>query len=325
MPFDSRKSITRTADAESFTANIVEGTNVVRADISYKPSFKIGPPSITTRDMDSLMAALVKQDPTTKFYKRGADAGTLSTKDAATLDALKNDPHTSDAVYRTACASFGVKPQPRSVTAAPVASTANLPQGVPALRASAEAWVAFETAHAELFTGVFAQQNLDAIENWFADERVQWTADTLAQCYRELKSANCFRTAATLTRGMNGALQIVQPYSHERILQLRNQQVTAKRTAAPVGMSEADTAAWNTIVQNYPGVPVGSPKFRELCGKQVLAWAKESVLENQPELAAADKRGQLSVAISKLIALWTRNPNLGQGQKTIKDTRIWLG
>jgi hypothetical protein len=41
MSFDSRKSIQRTADAESFTAKIVEGTNAVRADISYKPKFKM--------------------------------------------------------------------------------------------------------------------------------------------------------------------------------------------------------------------------------------------------------------------------------------------
>ncbi len=49
MGFDSRKSITRTADAESFTAKISEGTNVCRADISYKSTFKIGPPSSHTR------------------------------------------------------------------------------------------------------------------------------------------------------------------------------------------------------------------------------------------------------------------------------------
>ncbi|MGA8981811.1 MAG: hypothetical protein WB470_03990, partial [Candidatus Acidiferrales bacterium] len=246
-------------------------------------------------------------------------------KDAAMLAQLRDDKNTSDAVYRTACASFGQKPQPRSITIAPVASTANLPQGVPALRASAEAWMAFEAAHGELFQSPYGVLNLRAIEQYFADEKVQWTADNLATCYKELKAANCFRDARTLTRGMNGDLQVVQPYSHERILALRNQQVTAQRNAAPAGMSEADTAAWNHVVQNHPGVSVGSPRFRQLCSQQVLSWAKESVLETDPSLATSDKRGQLSVAMSKIIAQWTRNPNLNQGQKTIKDTRLWLG
>ncbi len=53
------------------------------------------------------MDALNKQDRTVKFYKRGANEGTLTAKDAAMLAQLRDDKNTSDAVYRTACASFG--------------------------------------------------------------------------------------------------------------------------------------------------------------------------------------------------------------------------
>jgi len=317
--------VTRTADSETFTAKISVGTNVVRAELQYKAGFRVGPPSITTRDMDSLMAALQKQDRTVKFYARAEGAGTLSAKDAATLDALKNDPHTSDSVYRTACASFGQKPQPRNVTAAKTASTANLPQGVPALRASAEAWTAFETAHGELFQPPYGLLNLRAIENWFADEKVQWTADTLAQCYAELKAAQVFRTAGTLTRGIHGALQIVKPYSHAAIVAARQQRVMEATNAAPSNLTAVDRDAWEAVRRANPKMQVGSAAFKQLCSQTVLAWAKAFVLDADASLAADDKRGQLSVAINRVLVQWSRNPNLGQGNKTIKDTRIWLG
>jgi hypothetical protein len=325
MGFDSRKNVKRTADAESFTARITENANTVRADIQYKPTYKVGAPSITTRDMDSLMAALAKQDSTVKFYARAEGAGTLSAKDAAMLENLRQDPHTADTVYRTACASFGQKPQPRNINTGPVASTANLPQGVPALRASAEAWSAFETAHGELFRPPYGLLNLRAIEQYFADEKVQWTADNLATCYKELKAANVFRDARTLTRGMHGALTIVEPYSHDRIVALRQKQVVQAANAAPSNLSEVDASAWNAVHAKYPQLSVNSAGFKKCCSDTILLWAREYVLEQQPKLAAANKRGELSVAIDKVITQWTRNPNLGQGQKTIKDTRIWLG
>jgi hypothetical protein len=311
--------VTRTADAESFTAKITVSANIARADIQYKPTFKQGPPTVTARDLDTLTSALAKIDNTVKFYARADGAGTLSVKDAAMLAQLRDDKNTSDSVYRTACKSFGVKPEPRTVNPATVASTANLPQGVPALRASAEAWQAFETAHGELFQPPYGLLNLRAIEQYFADEKLQWTSGTLATCYRELKAANCFRDARTLTRGMNNDLQVVQPYSHARILALRNKQVVTQRNAAPAGMSEADTAAWNSIVQNYPKVQVGSPRFRELCSQTVLDWAKEFALGQDPSLGATNKKGELRKAIDAVLLQWARpkKQNLSQ--------RIWLG
>jgi len=317
--------ITRTADAETFTAKITVGTDVVRADIQYKAGFRAGPPSITARDMDTLTAALAKQDRTVKFYSRAEGAGTLSAKDAAMLENLRQDPHTVDAVYRTACKSFGQQPQPRNVVAAKTASTANMPQGAPTLRASAEAWAAFETAHGELFQPPYGLLNLRAIEAWFADEKVQWTADNLAQCYAELKAAQVFRTAATLTRGIHGALQIVKPYSYQRIVAMRQQQVVEATNAAPSNLTAVDRDAWEAVRRANPKVQVGSPAFKQLCSQTILAWAKAFVLDADSSLGSSDKRGQLSGAINRVLVQWSRNPNLGQGQKSIKDSRVWLG
>jgi hypothetical protein len=326
MSFNNQKNVTRTADALSFTARITVGVNVCRADISYKPTFRVGPPSITATTVDGLMAALARQDKTVKFYLTDANAGTLSAKDAATLDALKNDPHTSDAMYRTACKSFGQKPQPRNVTANAVASTANLPQGAPTLRASAEAWMAFEIAHAELFTGVFAASNLTVIEQWFADEKVQWTADSLAQCYRELKAANCFRAANILTRGIHGALQIVKPYSHQRIVAMRDKQVVEAANAAPAHLSDVDRDVWNAVKAKYPQLPVNSAGFKKCCADTLILWATDFVKEQQPQLAAANRQGELRKAVDTTLMQWARMSNSNIGQSNSKaGTKIWLG
>ena len=105
--FDNRKNVSRTADAPSFSAVINEGNNVCTASITYKKGFKVGVPGVTARDMDTLMRELTKLDSAVRFYKRGANEGTLSAKDAAMLAQLRDDKNTSDAVYRTACRSFG--------------------------------------------------------------------------------------------------------------------------------------------------------------------------------------------------------------------------
>jgi hypothetical protein len=321
MGFDSRKNIQRTADAESFTARITEGTSTVRADITYKKSYKIGPPSITTSTMDQLMDALAKQDRTVKFYKTGSDAGTLNAKDATALENLRTDLSVSDVRYRSACRAFGQKPQPRPTQATTLAAQT----AVPSLMSSAAALADFEREHGELFQPPYGHMNLHAIEAWFVDEGAQWTAANLAKCYAELKSFGCFRDARTLSRDMNGSMRIVRNYDRAAIVVARRQQVLAQQNAAPSNLSEVDAFAWNYVVQNHPGVPVGSQAFKQLCSQQVLAWAKDYAIEADPSLAAADKRGQLSVAINKVLVAWSRNPNLGQGQKTIKDTRVWLG
>jgi hypothetical protein len=324
--FDNRKNISYVADAPSFGAVITPGTAVQTAVLTWKKGWKVGAPSVTTSTMDQLMAALLRLDAACKFYKRAEGDGALSAKDAAMLENLRQDPHTADAVYRTACKSFGQKPQPRTVNAAAAASTANLPQGAPALRASAEAWSAFETAHGELFQPPYGLTNLRAIEQYFADEKVQWTADTLATCYKELKAANCFRDARTLTRGMHGDLQVVQPYSHERILALRQKQVVQAANAAPSNLSEVDREAWNAVRAKYPQLPINSARFKKCCSDTVLLWATDYAKEQQPELAAANKRGELRKAVDAVLVQWARQSNSNIGQPNSKaTTKIWLG
>jgi hypothetical protein len=326
MAFDNRKSISYVADAPSFSAVITPGTAVQTAALTWKKGWKVGAPSVTTSTMDQLMAQLVKLDSACKFYKRAEGDGALSAKDAAMLENLRQDPHTADAVYRTACKSFGVKPSPRTVNTASVASTANLPQGVPALRASAEAWSAFETAHGELFQPPYGLLNLRAIEQYFADFGLQWTSDTLATCYRELKALNVFRTATTLTRGMNGDLRVVQPYSRERILALRNKQVATQRNAAPSNLSDVDRAAWDAVRAKYPQLPVNSAGFKKCCADTLLLWSRDFVLEQHPELAAANKQGELRKAIDATLMQWARQSNSNIGQPNSKaQTKIWLG
>jgi hypothetical protein len=329
--FDNRKNISYIADAPSFCAVITPGTAVQTASLTYKAGWKPGPPSVTTSTMDQLMAQLLKLDSACKFYKRGAEAGTLSAADAKALEAMRLDvARTSDAQYRSACRAFGQKPQPRpagnSVT---VANAANRPQGIPALRASSEAWMAFEQAHAELFQLPYGLLNLNVIENWFADEKVQWTADTLAQCFAELKAANCFRTAATLTRGINGSLQIVQPYSHERILQLRNRQVVAQQNAAPANLSDVDRAAWDAVRAKYPQLPVNSAGFKKCCADTLVLWARTHAIETNPAHEPRDTRGDsaaLRQATDRILMQWARQSNSNIGQPNSKaQTKIWLG
>src|SRR5580698_4293230 len=104
MSFDNRKNISYSADAPSFSAAITPGANVWSATLTYKAGWKAGPPSITARDMDALLAALTAQDAGVKFYKTGSDSGTASAKDAAALESMRVDvTNTSDAQYRSAC------------------------------------------------------------------------------------------------------------------------------------------------------------------------------------------------------------------------------
>ena len=320
--FDNRKNLALTADAPSYTARITPGSYSWTATISYKPGWKVGPPSVTAKDSDTLMGELTRLDSAVKFYKTGNDTGALSAKDSAALEAMRTDLSVSDVRYRSACRAFGQKPQPRPTQAA---TTTAAQQPLVPFYVQGAAWGAFMQAHGELFVGVFAEQNAATISQYLTDFQLQSDAASLDQAYRELKAANCFRDARTLSRDLKGSLSIVQPYSHDRIVAMRCQQVAAQQNAAPSNLSEVDASAWNYVAQNHPGVLVGSPAFKQLCSQQVLAWAKDYAIDADPSLAAADKRGQLSVAINRVLVAWSRNPNLGQGQKTIKDTRVWLG
>jgi hypothetical protein len=321
MAFDNRKNISYVADAPSFSAVITPGTAVQTAVLTYKAGWKAGPPSVTTSTMDQLMAQLSKLDSACKFYKRDANAGTLTAAETRMLTQLRDDPHTSDVAYRNAAKKFGVKPEPRTVNTTPAASTANLPQGVPALRASAEAWQAFEQAHGELFQPPYGLLNLRIIEQYFSDEKLQWTSETLATCYRELKAAGNFRDARTLTRGMNNDLQVVQPYSHARILALRNKQTVEAATAPPDYLSDVEKDAWRAVQQAYPKLPVRSAEFQDCSKRTLVKWATEYAVEKDPSLGAANKKGELSVAVNAVLNQWSRIKKPAQSL----SQRVWLG
>ncbi len=247
----------------------------------------------------------------------------LPFEDAKALEAMRADTvNVSALAYRNACAKLGVPPRPRPTQAATAAAQWLVPFHV-----QGQAYGEFMQAHGELFVGIFAERNAAIIAQWLQDENRQVDAASLEQCYRELKAFGCFRTAATLTRDMNGSLAVVQPYSHERIVAMRHRQVVEAATAPPAHLSDVDKEAWLAVRESHPRVAVGSSKFRELCGQQVLAWAKEYVLEANPTFATANKRSDLRSSVDRVLLAWCRqqNANLGQGQKTIRDTRIWLG
>ena len=117
------------------------------------------------------------------------------------------------------------------------------------------------------------------------------------------------------------SLRVVQPYSHERILQLRNRQVVETANAAPSNLNEVDTAAWNAVRAKYPQLPVNSAGFKKCCSDTVLLWATDFAKEQHPELAAADKRGELRKAVDAVLVQWARVKKPAQSL----SQRIWLG
>jgi hypothetical protein len=244
----------------------------------------------------------------------------LSAADQRTLEAMRVDPTVSVQAYRNACAKFGVQPQPRPTQAATPASQSFVPFHV-----QGTAYGAFMQAHGELFTGIFAEGNAAAIAQWMHDENRQIDAASLDQCYRELKAANCFRTAATLTRGMNGALQIFQPYSRERIVRLRNQQTAETASAPPDYLSDVEKDVWRAVRQAYPALSVRSAGFQDCCKRTLLKWATDFAVENDPSLAAANKKGELRKAVDAVLNSWAKisHPNRKVDDKG--KTLIWLG
>ena len=142
-------------------------------------------------------------------------------------------------------------------------------------------------------------------------------------------AANCFRDARTLTRGMHGDLQVVQPYSHERILAARRRQVVTQQNAAPSNLSEVDAAAWNAVRAKYPQLPVGSPAFKKCCADTLVFWARTSAIETNPALEPRDSKGDsaaLRQATDRILMQWARQSNSNIGQPNSKaTTKIWLG
>ncbi|MGA7914780.1 MAG: hypothetical protein WCA00_06055 [Candidatus Acidiferrales bacterium] len=322
MGFSNQKDVKMSADAPSFSADIFATGNVWAASMKYKAGWKAGPPSITAITSDALMGELMKLDNATKFYRRSTnDAGTLSAKDAAALEMLRTSSAT-DAQYRSACRQFKQPIQPRQTQAATGAAQAQ--QSVSIIDQLAS-WPDFQREHGEIFQPPFGDQNVKIIAQYLMDEgNLPSTPANLEQAYRELKAANCFRDARTLTRGMSGSFTIVQPYSHERILQLRNQQAAAIADAPPAGLSDVDMECWRAVHQAYPALPVNSAGFKQCCRATLELWATNFAKEQDPSLAAANKKGELRAAADKVLAAWVRqgNSKLKLGGKG--SVKLWL-
>jgi hypothetical protein len=317
MGFDNRKNVSRTADAPSFSAVINEGYNTCTASLTWKKGYKVGAPGVTTRDMDTLMRELTRLDSAVKFYARGADTGTLSAKDAAILEGLRVDvTNTSDGHYRSACQSFGQKPQSRPTKAAtPTAQT------IVPFHVQGEAYGNFMQAHGELFTGVFAEQNAAVIASWMRDNSRQCDAASLDQCFSECSRLGYFRDARVLTRGMGNDFRVVRPYNHAEVVASRRQQVTDAANQPPAGLSDVDRECWAAVHRAYPNLSVNSPAFKQCMRDTLQKWSRDYALEQNPALATTDARGRLihagewQAAADKVLAMWVRqgNPKLKIG------------
>ncbi len=195
----------------------------------------------------------------------------LSFADAKALEAMRVDLTVSAQSYRNACAKLGVPPRPRPTQAAAPAAQAQQPVSIIEQLA---AWPDFQREHGEIFQPPFGDQNVKIIAQYLLDEgNLPSTPANLATAYRELKAAGCFRDARTLTRGMDGDLQVVQPYSHERILAMRRQQVADVANQPPVGLSDVDRDCWRAVHQAYPQLPVNSPAFKKCCADTLQKWS----------------------------------------------------
>ena len=333
--FDNRKQIKFSADAPSFSAVITPGTAVQTAVLTWKKGWKVGAPSVTTSTMDQLMEALSRLDAGVKFYKRGEDAGTLSAADTKALEAMRLDVGTvSDAQYRSACRQFKQPIQPRPTQAATGFAQAQQVNIIDQLAA----WPDFQREHGEIFQPPFGDSNVKIIAQYLMDEgNLPSTPANLEQAYRECSRLGYFRDARVLTRGMGNDFRVVRPYNHAEVLASRRQQVADVANQPPVGLSDVDRDCWRAVHQAYPQLPVNSPAFKKCCADTLQKWAFEHVAEEHPDWfttnakgqleSAASKRAEVRAAVDRVITAWVRagNPNLGQGNKTIRDTRIWLG
>ena len=231
----------------------------------------------------------------------------LSFADAKALEAVRVDLTVSAQSYRNACAKLGVPPRPRPTQGVTPASQALVPFHV-----QGEAYRTFMQAHMELFIAPFGEHNAAIIANWMQDNDRQCDAASLAQCYTELKSFGCFRKANTLTRGMTGSLQIVRPYDHAAIVAARHQQTTDAVNQPPAYLSDVERDAWQAVRQKYPTLSVRSAGFNTCVRDTLVLWAKEYCIEQQPQLAATNAKGQLAhqgelnAAITKVLNSWAK-------------------
>lgn len=326
-----------TLDEAAMKSALLRLDNTVRFIGAVNPNVV---PTKSVADEQSEMLEMLRTDPNTsqKAYEsacrryrqqpksrtapsdlRTQDGRELSFTDAKMLEDMRLTPAVSDNAYRNACAKLGVPPRPRPAKAVTPMTHAIVPFHI-----QGESYSNFMQAHMELFTGVFAEQNAVIIANWMRDNSRQCDAASLDQCYRECSQLGYFRDARVLTRGMGNDFRVVRPYSHAEILASRRQQVADAASQPPAGLSDVDLECWRAVHAAYGHLDVNSPAFKKCCRATLEKWSADFVKEQDPSLAAANKKSELRAAADKVLVQWIRagNPNLKIGGKG--SIKLWL-
>ena len=114
--------------------------------------------------------------------------------------------------------------------------------------------MAFETAHGELFQPPYGVLNLRAIEQYFADEKVQWTADNLGNVLRELKGRELFQRCAHVDSRHGMAIhKSCSPTVTRK--NFRNCVISKQRQSQTRRQPDCQMWIWNAGVQSIRHIP----------------------------------------------------------------------
>ena len=117
---------------------------------------------------------------------------------------------------------------------------------------------------------------------------------------------------------MHGDLQVVQPYSRTEFCNCVDQQVADVADQPPAGLSDVDRDCWQAVHQAYPTAR-DSAVVQQVLRRTLQKWSREFVLEQDPSLGprtnevSYEPYGPRHHGVGR-----ARNPNLGQGNKTIR-------
>lgn len=307
----------KAADANTFSAQITSTGNTIRAHVTFKDNRTQKEVFYTFMSEGQMQENLRKLDSSVKFLNRQvtqeAEVTQRASQDDALLEAMRVDPSVNDAAYRSACRSAKQKPEPR-----PDFTGTKEAQKITPFYSQYAQFGAWAKTHPELSYGVFEEYNLDLISQWCAAENREFTTQNLEQAYAELNAAHCFKSFDT---GRPGG-RIVQTYDHAALVAARKNRAAV--VEPPVNLSPVDRQAWERIHALNPHLDVHMDKFRSLCQQQVYSWAKINALKEGFTEANA---GELNKRCDEIILGWARqrNANLGVGNKSAVDRRIWLG
>ena len=123
---------------------------------------------------------------------------------------------------------------------------------------------------------------------------------------------------------MGNDFRVVRPYNHAEVVASRQQQVADATNQPPAGLSDVDLECWRAVHQAYAHLDVNSPAFKKCCRATLEKWATDFAKEQNPSLAAANKKGELRAAADKVLAAWVRqgNSKLKLGGKG--SVKLWL-